>query len=227
MKFVFDLKNKIKIAMLLFAVTCCSLLIRFLEDKSIKKINESFVSMYNDRLIPAVDLYVIGEHLYFKNEVLQNALIFNDYAHDTKTVQLNLSKLNKNIDSVILKYERTLLVKQEAVFLNDLKSTLQRQHKIENDILLILSSNADKARIVYEAVGRSASTDALNKLSALIGIQTKVGDELLKDSNVVVTGTNIYSALQVVLAILIGVLIVLIITSTNSAKLQQNKFDLN
>jgi len=227
MKFAFTLKNKLKIAVLLFAIMCCTLLIRFLEDKSIKKINQSFISMYNDRLIPATDLYFIGENLYQKNDVLQNALIFNAQNLSLNLVSDQLNKLNKNIDSVITKYELTLLVKQEAVFLSDLKTVLSHQRKIENDILSITATDVQKARIVYEASGRNAAAETINKLSALIKIQSKVGDELLKDSAPVVSGTNIYSIFQVILAVLIGVLIVAIVAASNAVRVEYDKFNLN
>ena len=55
-----------KIAGLLFCIMACTLLIRFLEDKSVKNMNKSFVSMYNDRLIPATDLFFVAEHTYQK-----------------------------------------------------------------------------------------------------------------------------------------------------------------
>ncbi|RYF20183.1 MAG: hypothetical protein EOO42_12885, partial [Flavobacteriales bacterium] len=70
---------------------CCTLLIRFLEDKSVKKINESFISMYNDRLVPATDLYLIAENLYHKNTILQDALAENS-VHASNSI----SKINKH-----------------------------------------------------------------------------------------------------------------------------------
>jgi len=223
MKFAFSLKNKLKIAILLFCIMCCTLLIRFLEDKSVKKINESFISMYNDRLVPATDLYFIAENLYHKNTVLQNALI-SDGAFQPGTELKQLAKYNSKIDSVIHKYELTLLVKQERTFLNDLKNALFIQQELENKILALTRANGRK---IYESIGRDASDQTLNKLSALIKIQSKVGDELIKDSRVFVSGTKIYSTLQVILAIAIGILIVAIVSASNVIKVQNDKINLN
>ncbi|MFC3562767.1 MCP four helix bundle domain-containing protein [Pedobacter jamesrossensis] len=222
MKFAFSLKNKLKIAFLLFCIMCCTLLIRFLEDKSVKKINESFISMYNDRLVPATDLYFIAENLYHKNSILQDALVEN-VVHPSEIVS-KINNHNRKIDSVINKYELTLLVKQEKTFLNDLKNALQVQQKLENKVLNLAGGEGKK---VYESIGRNASSETLAKLSALIKIQSNVGNELIKDSKIFVSGTKVYSTIQVILAIVIGIMIVSIVSASNAVKIQNEKFNLN
>ncbi|MNI76679.1 hypothetical protein D3C73_1329240 [compost metagenome] len=58
-------------------------------------------------------------------------------------------------------------------------------------------------------------------------MQSKVGDELIKDSKIFVSGTKVYSTLQVILAIVIGIMIVAIISASNAVKIQNEKFNLN
>ncbi|MBB6237241.1 hypothetical protein HDC90_001861 [Pedobacter sp. AK013] len=223
MKFAFSLKNKLKIAVLLFCIMCCTLLIRFLEDKSVERINESFISMYNDRLVPATDLYFIAENLYYKNEILQDILLDNGIIHPSVGM-VKMNKHNRKIDSVINKYELTLLVKQEKSFLNDLKSALTIQQGLEAKILNVAGT---EGRTIYESLGRKATNQTLAKLSALIKIQSKVGNELIKGSEIFVSGTKIYSTLQVILAIVIGIMIVAIVSASNAVKIQNEKFNLN
>ncbi len=223
MKFAFSLKNKLKIAFLLFCIMCCTLLIRFLEDKSVEKINESFISMYNDRLVPATDLYFIGENLYHKNAILQEVLLGNDVLQGS-TALVKMDKHNRKIDSVINKYELTFLVKQEQNFLNELKKALVVQQGLEVKILSMVGS---ESKAVYESVGRNAANQTLAKLSALIKIQSNVGSELIKGSKIFVSGTKVYSTLQVILAIVIGIMIVAIISASNAVKVQNEKFNLN
>lgn len=223
MKFAFSLKNKLKIAFLLFCIMCCTLLIRFLEDKSVEKINESFISMYNDRLVPATDLYFIAENLYHKNAILQEVLLGNDVLQGS-TALVKMDKHNRKIDSVINKYELTLLVKQEQSFLNELKKALVVQQGLEVKILSMVGS---ESKAVYESVGRNAANQTLAKLSALIKIQSNVGSELIKGSKIFVSGTKVYSTLQVILAIVIGIMIVAIISASNAVKIHSEKFNLN
>ncbi|TCO31287.1 chemoreceptor-like protein with four helix bundle sensory module [Pedobacter psychrotolerans] len=221
MKFAFSLKNKLKIAFLLFCIMCCTLLIRFLEDKSVAKINESFISMYNDRLVPATDLYFIAENLYQKNMIFNDALINNSLPLAGKA---EIDQYNFKIDSVIKKYELTLLVKQEEVFLNDLKKALSKQQQLE---LKVLKMTEEDGLRIYQSVGKNVSNQTLVKLSALIKIQSNVGNDLIKDSKIFVSGTKIYSTLQGILAVLIGVMIVSIISASNMVKIQNEKFNLN
>ena len=198
---------------------CCTLLIRFLEDKSVKKINESFISMYKDRLVPATDLYFIAENLYHKSSVIQNVLNKDIPASSG----LSLVKVyNSKIDSVINKYELTVLVKQEKSYLSELKQALVRQNNIESKILL----EKDGMK-THDSIGRDASNQTLNKLSSLIKIQSAVGDELINDSKIFVSGTKVYSAFQIILAVAIGALIVGIVSASNAVKVQQDKFNLN
>jgi len=221
MKFAFSLKNKLKIAFLLFCIMCCMLLIRFLEDKSVATINESFISMYNDRLVPATDLYFIAENLYQKNMIFNDALI-NDSL--PLSGQAKIDQHNIKIDSVINKYQLTLLVKQEEVFLNDLKNTLNRQKQLE---LMVLKMVEEDGLRMYQSEGKKISNQTLVKLSALIKIQSNVGNDLIKDSKIFVSGTKIYSSLQGILAVLIGVMVVSIISASNMVKIQNEKFYLN
>lgn len=227
MKFAFSLKNKLKIAFLLFCIMCCSLLIRFLEDKSVKKINESFISMHHDRLVPATDLYFIAENLYHKNSIVQNSLgFFEPFIHPS-VGNLQLAKYNRKIDSVIRKYELTVLVKQEKQYLNDLKTSLANQQIQESKILNLAGQDVLGGRKQYGTSGGNTSAKALKSLSALIKTQSKVGDELINDSKIFVSGTKVYSALQVMLAIAIGILIVGIVSASNAVKIQNEKFNLN
>jgi len=223
MKFAFSLKNKLKIAFLLFCIMCCTLLIRFLEDKSVEKINESFISMYNDRLVPATDLYFIAENLYYKNEILQETLLGNGAVHPS-TGMVKMNKHNRKIDSVINKYELTLLVEQEKSFLNDLKKALTVQQGLETKILNMAGI---EGKAIYESMGRNAANQTLVKLSDLIKIQSKVGHDLIKGSKIFVSGTKVYSTLQVILAIVIGIMIVAIVSASNAVKIQSEKFNLN
>ena len=218
MKFAFSLKNKLKIAFLLFCIMCCMLLIRFLEDKSVATINESFISMYNDRLVPATDLYFIAENLYQKNMIFNDALI-NDSL--PLSGQAQIDQYNIKIDSVIKKYQLTLLVKQEEVFLNDLKNALDRQKQLE---LMVLKMVEEDGLRMYQSEGKKISNQTLVKLSALIKIQSNVGNDLIKDSKIFVSGTKIYSSLQGILAVLIGVMVVSIISASNMVKIQNERF---
>jgi predicted nucleic acid-binding protein len=229
MRLAFSVKQKIRIAALLFAVMTCSILIRFLEDQSVKSMNESFVSMYNDRLIPATDLFYIAENANAKKSLLEEALYSSEQqSGDQVSLTEKLKSSNATIDSLMRKYKKSLLVKQEKAKLIELRQRLSDNVQAENNILTLLKNrNLTSARKLYENKGRASADLAIQKLSELMAIQKQVGQELIKDSAFMVSGSKIYSALQVALAIVIGILIVGIIFTSNVVKINNDKFNLN
>lgn len=228
MRFAYSIKQKMKIAVLLFCIMACTLLIRFLEDKSVKSMNESFVSMYNDRLIPATDLFYVAENAYLKKSLFEDALYGPEQLFDTESLKLQLGKLNVSIDSLINKYGKTFLVKQEKEQLEELKKGLESTVGVENKILSVATTQGvEAARKLYNNEGRDSSNKTIKKLSELMSIQKQIGEELIKDSAFMVSGNKLYSSFQVVLAIVIGILIVGIVFTSNVVKINNEKFNLN
>lgn len=215
--------------MCLFGIMVCTICIRIAEDESIKNMSNSFVSMYNDRLIPATDLFFLAENIYGKRFILEDILSKpGAEAADFKLVEGKLLAHNNKIDSLVSKYERTLLIKQEKNYLIDLKTKLHDARQVEGNILLMSSQHSlEDGRKMFETFGKSSFSTTIQKLSELTRIQTEVGQELLTDSTQMVSGSQIYSAVQIVLAIFIGILIVGIVFTSNSVKIQNNNFNLN
>lgn len=228
MRFAYSVKQKMKIAGLLFCIMACTLLIRFLEDKSVKDMNESFVSMYNDRLIPATDLFFVAELAYQKKSRLEAVLYGPEKSFNPLELRQQLNTLNVSIDSLIGKYGRTFLVRQEKMQLDELKKSLSGTAEVENRILAIAASHGiEEARKLYISEGMASSAKTIKKLSELMRIQRQIGEELIKDSAFMVSGNKLYSTFQVALAILIGALIVGIVFTSNVVKINNDKFNLN
>lgn len=229
MRFAYSVKQKMKIAVLLFCIMACTILIRFLEDKSVKSMNKSFVSLYNDRLIPATDLFYIAEYVDQKRSLVEEVF----YSSTTQTfneadLKQKLDRINVSIDSLIKDYEKTFLVKQEKLKITELKAWLAGHNRIEDRLLNAASvQGLEKARIMYQTFGRNAPGEIIQKLSELMRIQRQVGEELTKDTAFMVSGNKIYSSFQLVLAILIGILIVGIVFTSNVVKISNDKFNLN
>jgi len=222
MSFKHTIKQKSKIAIFLFGVMACTLLIRILEDKSIKEMNNAFVSMYNDRLIPATDLFYIAENLYAKRYLLENRQ--EKASEPTIDLIKKLGVHDANINALIAKYEKTFLTPQEKKYLRELKFQLEANTKIENKLLINRTMVSDEEFAKQTTASFNSIT---KKLTDLTQLQRKVGEELIKNSNYVASGSNFYSNIQFALAILIGILIVSIITTSNVVKVANEKFNLN
>lgn len=229
MKFAYSIKNKTTIAVMLFCIMGCSILIRILEDKSIKDMNNAFISMYNDRLIPATDLFYLAENVYGKRYLLEEALYNADsISIDHSFLKRKLASQNNLIDSLVHKYEQTFLIKQERKQLDELKLQLIDTKRIENKILLSSDRHSIVvARQLFETHGKASFSTTTKKLAELTKIQTEVGQELIRNSEFAVSGSKIYSSLQIALAIVIGILIVAIVFASNVVKIPNDKFNLN
>ena len=227
MRFAYSLKQKVKIATLLFFVMTCSILITILEEKSVNKMNESFTSLYNDRLIPAMDLFQVVEIVYSKKSLLEE-LIYRDNRADLSSTSATLKRSNFTIDSLIGKYEKTFLVQKEKELLLLLKHQLTELVETEQAILQLLTSeNKSKAHNLFEGSGQITADRIVKNVSNLMRTQKQVGTEIITDTAFVVSGSRIYSNLQIALAVVIGILIVGILFTSNVVYIKNDKFNLN
>jgi hypothetical protein len=227
MRFAYSLKQKVKIATLLFFVMTCSILITILEEKSVNKMNESFSSLYNDRLIPAMDLFQVVEIVYSKKSLLEE-LIYRDNTEDLRISAATLKRSNFTIDSLIGKYEKTFLVQKEKELLLLLKHQLSDLVATEQAIMeLLTSGNKSKANHLFEGSGQITTDRVVKNISNLMRTQKQVGTEIITDTAFVVSGSRIYSNLQIALAVVIGILIVGILFTSNVVYIKNDKFNLN
>ncbi|MET4083208.1 hypothetical protein ABIB40_003177 [Pedobacter sp. UYP30] len=227
MKIAFSLKNKLKMAFLLFCIASCSLLINFLGDRNVTEINKAFVSMHQDRLVPATDLFFIAEHLRQKSNLWQDAFSLGGTNVSPAEHLVAMRTQNGKIDSVLKKYEATKFVDKENLYLADFKKALTAQDKQETVLLSIYRRNTAEALKVYHIQNRALNAHTFSSLGKLIKIQLTVGDELMVDSQTWISGVKIYSTIQVLLAISIGLLVVGIIGEAKAVNIRNDKFNLN
>ncbi|TKC12646.1 hypothetical protein FA048_03235 [Pedobacter polaris] len=224
MKFAHSIKQKTKVAVLLFCIMACTILIRVLEDQSIKNMGKAFTSLYNDRLIPATDLFYISEGIYAKRFLIDNHLNTNS---TDNSLNQRLAGHDANIDLLLKKYEQTFLVKPEKNHLNVLKNKLLENRTIEKTILNIPPDATAETKLAFNKMASKSYQEIFENLTALTKIQTKVGEELIKESKSIIAGSNLYSNIQLVLAVVIGILIVSIMFTSNVIKIKQENFNLN
>ena len=224
MKFAHSIKQKTKVAVLLFCIMVCTILIRILEDHSIKNMGNAFTSLYNDRLIPATDLFYISENIYAKRFLVDSRLNSTDV---DATLAEKLAKHNGNIDLLLKKYEQTYLVKLEKNQLKELKTKLIENKAIEKTILQIPLNATTETKLNFNKIASQSYQEIFQNLTALTKIQTKVGEELIKESKSIIAGSNLYSNIQLILAVVIGVLIVSIMFTSNVIKVKKENFNLN
>lgn len=227
MKFAYSLKQKTKIAILLFLIMVCIILIRLLEDRSIRNMEKAFTSLYNDRLVPATDLFYMAEKFYAKRYLLET-YVNSDKNFDTTHLSLKLNSYNEDIDTLLSKYEKTFLVTNERNYLDELKYKIKINKALEKSILSNPSpSDKRGVKLLYNSEMEASFLDILDRLSQLTKLQTTVGEQLREDSQTIVRGTSLYSTLQLIIAIIIGGLIVSILAASNVMNIRNDKYNLN
>lgn len=194
--------------------------------KNISDINQSVNSIYNDRLIPATDIFYLSENLHGRQSAMEK-FIYRD-GQDVKQLKLELERYNSRIHQLISKYEKTYLVDEESVFLSDFKGRINQYSLLEKRILNLLAGNEPAAGLhLYETRGRIALESTIAQLSDLTVIQSAVGSKLVNDTRGIVATSNFLSDLQIVLAIVIGAIITALIVSSKLISKPETNFNLN
>ncbi|RZK50105.1 MAG: hypothetical protein EOO99_02650 [Pedobacter sp.] len=223
MRLGYSVKQKTKIAIFLFGVMVCIILIRVLEDKSVKELNKSVASLYDDRLIPATDLFYIAENLYAKRYLLNNIIENQDDAAYIAAIK-KLGGHDDRVKGLMEKYEKTFLTTTEKQQIELLKKHLKSYNSLEGEILK-KRGNLDED--VYAKRNDSLFNGLINQLTTLTHIQKAVGEELIQNSKFEASNSKIYSNIQFALATVIGILIVAVISTTNEPRVTPRDYNQN
>lgn len=181
----------------------------YLGKSTVTRIDESFASIYKDRLIPANELFHILDLLY------QKRLILSEYINGTRTESQTLNKLmsiNHSVDSIIHEYEKTYLVDEEDKNLASLKVKMKQYNSMEKEIMLTKSDKEYKLNNHLIPVFEELRSD----LIVLSRIQTTVGKELLDDSKQMKASSNFIHYCQLTIILVILLIIQSIIFSARS-----------
>ena len=111
------------------------------------------------------------------------------------------------------------MVDEESLFLEKFKKNISVYTALESKILSLTASNRKaEAVTLYETAGRNSLENTIRQLSDLTTIQSSVGNKLLNDTKGIVATSNFLSNLQLVLAIIIGLMITALIVSSKVIK---------
>lgn len=226
MKWTYFIKQKIKVAFLLFCIMACTILIRVLEDKNVKNITNALLSLYDDRLIPASDIFYMAEHLHAKKYMILN-FISSPSLSQLEALDSQLKPHSLAIDSLLKKYSETYLVTQEKQYLDSFKELLIAYRGLEKQLLETPLPEILQKTELFKKESEIALGNAISKLSELEKLQTQVGRELMADAQFVVSGTKLFSVLQIGLSIVIGVMVVMLVLESKSVVKKQQPFNMN
>ena len=227
MKWSFVIQQKLKAALLLSGIMAIITLNTFISRKNIRSINQSFSSIYADRLMPAIDMVYLTESLCTKRIALQKQMILGRSPDEAFFVSQQRIHQGR-IDSLLTAYEKTFLVDGETRGLQLFKQQLARYNGQERDLLTLYRK--DKAQALDELVkGRSAQTfqALMGEVHELTAIQSAEGRALMMESKSESSVFNLVSMIQIVSAIVVGLLILGLIHQSKLINKDSQPFHLN
>lgn len=227
MKWSFVIQQKLKAALLLSGVMVFITLISLFARNSMNSIDQSFSSIYQDRLIPAIDIVYLSEHLYSKRLLLERELSSKQTVKPVMLAQ-QLYGHNQKIDLLIIAFEKTFLVEGEIKTLETFKNHIKAYTALEMSILQLnqeLQSNACSQ--LFYGEGALLFQQTIQQLSELTKIQSVVGHELMKNSHTEALYFNLLSTLQIAIAIIIAFIILGLVHSSKIINQDKTPFHLN
>ncbi len=224
MKWTYVVTQKIKASLVLTTLMGAIALIAVLEQRNASALNRSFASIYYDRLIPATDIFYLTENLFQKRLLMEAWLADPDYA--VAELRARLAPLNAHMGNRLKEFEQTYLVAQESYYLAQLKQHLQHYAQVEKEILTLAEVSETEAGDLYETKGKADLLTTIHYLNELAQIQTSVGQELIRDAQVLRANTEVLSQVQIALSIVLGI-IVLALLLASRLPLAQQPFHLN
>lgn len=224
MNWSFVIQQKFKAALLLSGILLFLVFLILVSGSNIRGIDKSFSSIYEDRLIPAIDIIYLTEDLYSKRLILEKFLYATDY-QSTSVVSEQLARHNSRIDSLITAFELTYLVDKESESLADFKMQIVEYKAIENRILN-LSQEAGKDFYINQ--GLPVFLGAKESLITLTQIQSEIGRQLFRDAHAEVGQFTVISALLVIIALVLGTIVIGLIRSSQIVNTKRDSdFNLN
>ncbi|SDL88258.1 MCP four helix bundle domain-containing protein [Siphonobacter aquaeclarae] len=228
MKWTFIIQQKMKAALALGSIMLLIVLSNFVSRGNLRGVGDAFVSMYQDRLIPAVDLIYLTDHLYSKRLLVEKTILSGD-SPASAALQSTVAAHNQSLDSLLAAFAKTKLVDQESKTLSALKLQLAEYNRLETRILALSSGGSqEEARALFDGVAAGSFRETLQSLSALTEIQSKVGKELIKSSNGEVAQMKSLAMAQMALAVIVALVIFALIYSSSAfIQPKSNSFHLN
>jgi hypothetical protein len=228
MKWTYVVQQKVKVALLLTAVMALVGLTNFLERRNIEKLDQTFSSIYHDRLIPATDIFYITESLYNRRLLMEQFLYADNSGLTIDALKMNLDFHEASINKLVDKFSKTFLVKDESVELNNFKVGLKNYDRHEQQILEAHQTQSrDAARHLYEQHGKKELLGTIKHLEELTEIQSTEGLAMMHGSQDIASNSSILLTLQIAVAIFIGIMIQALIMASNTTNTKGQHYNLN
>ncbi|AWW32482.1 hypothetical protein DN752_21320 [Echinicola strongylocentroti] len=200
MKWIYSIKNRMTIAILLMVLFVSVFVKNMLDEENVSDLTTSCSTIYQDRLLPESYIYHLSDFLYKKERLLDDCVSKVDY--------LDLSEknigYNTSMDSIMVAFEETYLTPDEDVVLSDLKENIHGIYVVEG----VLTGGGDLAS--FDQAKEDAEVliaKAAKNLEDLSDIQLTVGKQVNDDSKRIMAGSSILTRFETAILVILGVVI--------------------
>jgi hypothetical protein len=164
MRWTYIIQQKTRLILLLTSLIILIGVTNYIEQRNINQIDQSFNSIYYDRLVPATELLHMTQNLYKQQMLLETAVLSEQ--PDLRNLHQSLADLNRNTEQRIVNFEKTFLVKHESFALSNFKRGMHEYAAIEEEIIDKLEDgHAEEALAIYsERHSESWKTSPVSRL---------------------------------------------------------------
>ncbi|WP_037319642.1 MCP four helix bundle domain-containing protein [Salegentibacter sp. Hel_I_6] len=218
-------KKRKRLILVLSVFFALLLLTEFIEKRSLKSIDEDFSSLYQDRLLPASQMYELSELLHEKRMLFENV---NDNSGVVKFNLAEITAYNNQIDQVLHDYGKTYLVNKEEVYFKDFKKHYQEYLILENTIINNLQEGAyNKADYLINKNAEDFFKILNLDLHNIASVQPEVGKQLMAHYKTSSGITSLLYYFKIALTILIGLFVLRLLGLEQLLRHPRQKFELN
>jgi hypothetical protein len=228
MSWSFGLMQRNKIALAFAAIFVIIVLANWLVSFTMERVSRNFQSVYQDRLIPSMEISEILER-YYQNRMLLEEHVMADDTTAYAGLKQRIATNTQTIDLLVDKFEHTYLVDKELEELATYKKQFANLVLVQDKILnLSADGNKAEAKQLYRAEGQEAFQDQLVPLHALIRVQGDVGQELYQSADRSVKMLKVLSYLVIGLAVIVALIVgTLLQTSRKLNNVKPQKYHMN
>ncbi|MEQ9424841.1 MAG: hypothetical protein RJQ09_10510 [Cyclobacteriaceae bacterium] len=204
MKWTYIIKQKMKAAIVLMVMLALVFMINRIDSRNFSELGNSFVAVYEDRLMAENYLHRLTSLLDEKHNV---NLKFKTSPFDKENLGID-----REIEAIVADYDKTKLTEAEALEFDDFKRNLADLERLEHsyiDNVLIDTMNPNIQHKYKEL------SDNLMMLSQ---VQILEGKKLLDNSARIITSSEMVSKLEIVLLIIVALFALTLILASKSTQ---------
>ncbi len=205
MKWLYDLKIKSKLLLSFSVVLILTIIVGATGYYGMHKIIPSMESMYNDRLVPTMEISNIVRSMYSMRIYIVDHYISQN-EEEMKNYENKIAICDSTIKENLDRYSKTYLVDQEIKKLADFQKSLSEYYSLRLEVIKLSSGNKkDEAKVLIFGNAKEKFATALNNAEALLQIQNDVAIQLNESSEKTASSATYTLIAVIITALLLGI----------------------